>query len=516
MQSFATTSLQVGLDAKQMETGLDKIPATIDSKLPDGAVLSGKGKDMGGMLSAGLVGGLAGGIAGALTTALTGALSSALGAAEEMVKSAINHIQELGSTTDFASALGYSSESLSRVQGITEKAGVNTEQAIKSLAKLDEVARKAVMGDEDSVSQFEKLGIDAKEFMALDLDKKLMSIADSLKADGDKIEKNITLMDIFGEKAGVKLIGVLSKSSEELEKLQGHGGKTAEELTKLATASASIDDVMGQLEDTLDAVFIQLAPFIESAGDLAMEILPAITDAVNEFGPVAGEIFKELVKFGADLYDIWISLEGGVETLQLKFEMLIEFIKAQVQPVLEAVKWVADQLRGDEGSSREKVDNLFARLAEKREAREKEITKRLHDNEMARAKSLEIAKMKGVENAAKKAAEEAEKQAEKEKKLAEEIAKWEREQAQERLKFYEEQIKNLENAIKQFEAEQKHIRQAITPIFAGSVDAAKMNAAPMGSGLTDNLLRQQLGVANQHLEQLKLLVAKEQIKIKEH
>ena len=123
----------------------------------------------------------------------------AVGAVLESIKALFEKFSEIQNVAD---RFGTSAESVQRLGQVAKESGSSLEGLTKSLAKSDETAKKALQGDDKLAGAYKDLGIDAKEFIDMPLEERMLALADAFEKSGNNPMMRGALRDVLGKSAG--------------------------------------------------------------------------------------------------------------------------------------------------------------------------------------------------------------------------------------------------------------------------------------------------------------------------
>jgi hypothetical protein len=192
---------------------------------------------------------------------------------------------ELGShLNDTAEKLGVASDELQRFQYVAKLSGVEADSAAHSLQFLNKAVGLAVTNNSEGVKLFSELGISVRDASGhvRGMSELLPDIADKFQGMGSQQERTAYAMKLFGRE-GAALVPVLS---------QGRGA--------VAALSKQFDDFGGGMSrdfvdqadragDAIDGLKLVVTGL---KSELALAVIPTITDWVKKFSEVGGAMVK--------------------------------------------------------------------------------------------------------------------------------------------------------------------------------------------------------------------------------
>ncbi len=161
--------------------------------------------------------------------------------AEEVARSLLDTVKDVAKQGDIAKALGLTSEQFTGIAGVAKSVGENTREFLESLVTLGKLGTEAAAGiGETAGPAFEKLGLDAKEFIKLRADEQFFKMFEALKKVEDPLARTRLLMNAFGEDGGKFLLPLLSKSDDQLRKMAAGFAVSSDAMKKSTAAAAEV------------------------------------------------------------------------------------------------------------------------------------------------------------------------------------------------------------------------------------------------------------------------------------
>ena len=423
----------------------------------------------------------------------------AVGAVLESIKALFEKFSEIQNVAD---RFGTSAESVQRLGQVAKESGSSLEGLTKSLAKSDETAKKALQGDDKLAGAYKDLGIDAKEFIDMPLEERMLALADAFEKSGNNPMMRGALRDVLGKSAG-DLIPVLQRGKGALEDMFKDANVASNEtVAKMKETSARVEHLTESVKAFGAEAIGWLMDRIEALGTAAAMALAFITNLGNGW---------EAAKKAAD------------DTLQAAADLKNEeAAAAEAKAKRQADNAKVGQKLEDDGEAKEQekeLGELQKENAKKQQEyhlahitllqREMEIRKRIAEldaadkNAKTEADKLKIANErydlikedeKNIADLVKQQAEADKQRADNAKKQAEEKARVELEAKKSALEKAEENLKKVDK----------------TKGF--SVDSLRAIGGGIGGvnyglgGAKNDLQRQQVDYARQQVELLKSTV----------
>lgn len=407
--------------------------------------------------------------------------------------------EEFSQLADLATRLNTTPEVIQKIGYAAKLSGTSLETVTKGLEKVNENAINAIKGDEKLAGAFERLGIEAEDFINLSPDERLLELSKAMEETGSSSsELAHDFRDVLGKSAG-ELTPLLKEGEEGIKELFD-GAKTVsnadvaamkENMDRLegywmnfkavaATAVNGVVDSVRALWGALNLIGTYLANLPDG--------FTAAKEAANQFGKEWEESEKKQKKARE---------EKAVNTNRVDVEGLKADKKA------EAEKKAADELQKikDENAKKEE-DARFRNLTllQKQVDLEQDIAELKNkpvgtdlEEETDKGKILDY--QKELENVNKELAKEKEAD---EKKLHDEIKKYDQERAKDELQAKKEALEAAEQNVKMLEKRREGFTVDSLRQIGGGVAGVNygLNAAK------DDLQRQQLDYARQQVEKL--------------
>ena len=142
--------------------------------------------------------------------------------------------------------LGTSVESVQRISKVAKGADVDFEVLAKAMNKVTLEAGKAANGDKGSGGLFKRLGLDAKAFVGLKMEDKIIALSAAFQRSKQSGDGTAAMLELLGER-GTEIIPVLAQGPQAL----ASGMKEAAVQTNATVqAFATLDKTIGKLKGT--------------------------------------------------------------------------------------------------------------------------------------------------------------------------------------------------------------------------------------------------------------------------
>jgi len=156
-------------------------------------------------------------------------------------------IDKFSRIQDLATRFGTSAEAIQRVGFAAGQAGTSIEDVARAMTKAGLAAVTAVREGGAAAEVFQRAGINAKEFAAADLDKKLLMVAQAYKAAGNDADKTSAIIEIMGTKGGANLIPLISNADELAKAMAGVKVASNETVASIEAAGDQLEAYKNQL-----------------------------------------------------------------------------------------------------------------------------------------------------------------------------------------------------------------------------------------------------------------------------
>lgn len=174
-------------------------------------------------------------------------------------------------TGKFATRIGVSVEALSQYQFVAAQAGVSTEQFNLATQRMTRRVAEAAQGTGEAVKALQELGISAKDFNKLPLDKQMETLSDRLgevAGDSDKLRLAFKLFD----SEGTSVIQMLNGGSEAMRAAAKDAQFLGLSISKEATAKAalfttSMTRLRGSIKGVSRGIAGELQPLFSGLAD---------------------------------------------------------------------------------------------------------------------------------------------------------------------------------------------------------------------------------------------------------
>jgi hypothetical protein len=196
---------------------------------------------------------------------LAGRVNKALGvigiglSATALVAKIRTAVGELGDLADAATQAGVSAESLQVFRQAVSQAGGEVEDADKALVKFNKnMGDVALTGKGPAADALKSIGInvEAAGFKSLTTEKKLGVVIDRLSGIKDQAKLASVASDIFGDKLGPKLLGVLAQGQQGLIDTRTEMENLHQLIANdMVAAGDTLDDKFKSWALTIDTIF---------------------------------------------------------------------------------------------------------------------------------------------------------------------------------------------------------------------------------------------------------------------
>lgn len=284
---------------------------------------------------------------------------------------------------------GETAETIQKVDLAARLAGSGIETVARALTVATRNAYEAATGNKEYAESFDRLGINAAEFVNLSMEDKLTALAGAYERAGGSGEGLAQVMEVLGRSGG-ELIPLLSQGQEELQK----------QFAETTTASQSTVDSIAQFNDQitklkqqaqvvgaavingLRLIFGGLGALLSFAVQNAMETLGVLVDGVKESANAIGSLLKgDLGGAAAAANRMKLSLKDAFDDAKSRATATKEVVEELFNEIFNAPSKVAapgpdveDVVAAAEEAKR--IEEERAKLAAEVAAMEEEARKR--------------------------------------------------------------------------------------------------------------------------------------------
>ncbi|WP_164963957.1 hypothetical protein [Rubrivivax sp. JA1026] len=197
-------------------------------------------------------------IAGLVAALSSGAFAAFLKSSIDMQDSMSKAAQRAGVTTEQFSSMAYAAK----------LADVDVTDLGKAYAKLGVLLTEAQRGQKEAVATLSRLKIDPKGIA--DADELLLQLADRFASMDDGARKTALAVDVFGEKAGPKLLPLLNAGRAGIEELREEAARLGVVIsTEAGRQAEEFNDQMTKVQTAVQGAGLRIAtslvPYLESA-----------------------------------------------------------------------------------------------------------------------------------------------------------------------------------------------------------------------------------------------------------
>lgn len=133
------------------------------------------------------------------------ALGGRLFGAYKLVQFGKEALEYASNMSDLASAFSISAESLQVYSRVADMAGVETDQMMRIIARLQEKQTSARNGNKTDIETFKKLGLSLKDIASVDTEQTLTRVGSALKSASNDADKLSAIYDLLGTRVGPKM-----------------------------------------------------------------------------------------------------------------------------------------------------------------------------------------------------------------------------------------------------------------------------------------------------------------------
>lgn len=310
-----------------------------------------------------------------------GALVAVAGAAglSMLIKNSFEAADRIGK---LSSNIGFSTDKLQELQFAASQTGVKQEDLNASLMRFNRRLSEAGNGNAAFAKSYADLGVNVRDVNSGALrpsEDVLRDVADKVSKLGNEGDQARILFTMFGD-SGFRLVNMFKGGAPALDAFASRAHELGmvldEDLIKNAEATNDKLDVMKKILSTqLSAALIQLAPLIQKAADL-------IVDLTASIGPLGDKVGK----IGEAIINSFMGAPKSIDTVKMELEDL----EKSLQNLKEPSSWYADWGR--------KWFKISGQLTSQEKYLNEEIQKRKALLEEMGANLIEPEKKKEAEN----------------------------------------------------------------------------------------------------------------------
>jgi hypothetical protein len=223
---------------------------------------------------------------------LAAGVALAAGAFFAFTKASLTSADKLSRT---ASKLGLTTEALAGLRLQAELTGVETRQLDLGIQRMTRRAAEAAKGMGEAQGALRELGIDAKAFNQLSIDKQMEALADAMvdvESQSDRVRLGFKLFD----SEGVALINTLAGGSAALREAAAEAKKFGLGLTDIQKNNVEqANDGLARMGASFEGLGRQVAatfgPAFEGVSGLVSDMVASLTAAVPGIAAYTAELF---------------------------------------------------------------------------------------------------------------------------------------------------------------------------------------------------------------------------------
>ena len=290
-------------------------------------------------------------------------------------------LQAANATLRTAEALHLHTETLGGLEVAGKHAGLAQEQMTMALEKLNaKIGEVASKGDEAG-NVFAKLGLKASTLAGQGLDTSIRQIADSFAKISNPAERAALAAELFGERAGPRLAGLLSQGSagiEEAIKQAKEMGVSFNDLDtgKLAASQRAFDEIGEHIEGAKNQLTIALAPALLAITKSILSVIPPADKMREAFT----DAFTFAVTLGAAVWDQLNKIEAAATRVAASFLRIVDvkgLITGKPNETAALLDAAADQM--DKSHAGDSATKWLIRIQNDADKAGKEVAKKLTD-----------------------------------------------------------------------------------------------------------------------------------------
>jgi len=243
-------------------------------------------------------------------------------------------METIDSTAKLSDRLNIATEALVGLQHGAKISGVETGTLNKSLEIFSRRLGEVDMGIGQARYSLEKLGLDYRELIGLQMDEAFSVIADRIGGLATQAEKAAAANYLFG-RSGQQLLNMFEEGSRGIEKYRLEAEKLGLAFTRIDAAKVeAADDALTKLRAVFEGIFrtftVELSPYIEAAataftdwatagegaGEKVISVIESMTFGIANFNANVHDSIAKMYELAdavtnLDEIMVWLSKRGG-------------------------------------------------------------------------------------------------------------------------------------------------------------------------------------------------------------
>jgi hypothetical protein len=204
---------------------------------------------------------------------ITLSIAGVIAGMKRFTSTILEHGQAIESMGETAAGIGMQASRFMALEFAAKQTGVTTEQLTQALRDFSIRTADAAEGSGDAAKAFEKMGINAKDFLQLPMEDRLKIVADELNAMQTEAERAAAASDLFSRAGKGPMLTMLAEGSVGIQKL-------TEAAEKLGLVLG--DDVVAAIGRSNDALDRMKSRSEGLWRQMTAELMPAVGATIEE------------------------------------------------------------------------------------------------------------------------------------------------------------------------------------------------------------------------------------------
>jgi hypothetical protein len=324
-----------------------------------------------------------------------------------------NLFVEMDRVQKLAIRFGESAESVQKVALAADLAGAPIETMAKALTVATRNANEAATGNKELAESFEKLGINAAEFIAMPMEQKILALSKTFQNGTVTGEQLALMMDVLG-KGGGEMIPMLSQGFEELnrqfENTSTVSQETVDKIAAFNDAITSLKQEAQVLGGSLVAAFSDALPYLERFVNRYFDLFTGrnLSDEIFKDRMDAKNAPKENKPAGPLVEDLEAAADAQEKIEKDRKKLIEDIAKLEEESRIRALSLTEKILDAERQRALLAADSLFIDNENIRLEKQKEMLEveknlvELREQHSANQKRLDDEKQKAAEDSARR------------------------------------------------------------------------------------------------------------------
>ena len=253
-------------------------------------------------------------------------------------------MQSIDAQAKLTRQLRATSQGLETLTRAADLAGIEKEQMIAAVRKLDVAIGQAAGGNKEYAETFARLGLSVNELANMDADKRVMAINEAIQKNIPVSERAAIAAQLFSKRMGSAIASLaeddIRTAREEVQKL----GLAVDEVdaATIERANDQLSTMSEVVRGAANRFAVALAPIID---DVSQRIRQAALDT-NGFKDTIDAAFTNAIKLAAKAADVIRGLQVVLKATELAFQTFGHAIIGTIAGVAKGYTEIANLLPG--------------------------------------------------------------------------------------------------------------------------------------------------------------------------